>query len=204
MRDLRSVGLDVSRETLEKLERYQDLTKRWNPSINLVSKSTLESFWERHIADSAQLLNETNIPSLWLDIGSGGGLPAVVIAILLSESGPDTVMRMVESDVRKCVFLRRIGSELDLNIDVINKRIENLSYQEAPVVTARALAPLEILLGFASEHLTKDGIAVFPKGRTWQEEVRVAEKSWEFELNTTVSVTDPDASILKVKNIKAK
>ena len=118
-------GLSVSRETFLALEDFSALVKRWNPAINLVSKTTIPDFWNRHILDSAQLF--TLCPAqarLWLDLGSGGGLPGIVIAILARELRPDLRVVMVESDQRKATFLREACRSLNLRADIHSARIE--------------------------------------------------------------------------------
>ena len=138
-------GQNVSRETYHKLRDYESLIQKWSPSINLVSKSTLPDVWNRHIIDSAQVyfaaLDERS--STWTDIGSGGGLPGVVVATLALGGGRQTNVTMVESDKRKSVFLRTVIRELGLSgVKVINERIESAQIPISDIVSARALAPL--------------------------------------------------------------
>ncbi|MDP9196891.1 MAG: 16S rRNA (guanine(527)-N(7))-methyltransferase RsmG [Pseudomonadota bacterium] len=194
--------LDVSRETLHRLEMYLDLLKRWNPAINLVSASTLPDAWNRHIVDSAQLF-----PLLppgtrhVLDMGSGAGFPGLVLAIL----GVPRVT-LVESDSRKCVFLKetaRITGIAD-RVTVINRRLENLAPQDIPagpadVVTARALAPLHELLAWAVRFLAQEGTCLFLKGKTAAQEEAEARKTWSFQAERFPGRTDPEGTILRLK-----
>ena len=136
------IGQNVSRETYDKLLAYEALIQKWNPSINLVAKSTLSEVWTRHIIDSAQVyfsaMDEKS--SIWTDIGSGGGLPGIVIATLAQGDGQQIGVTMVESDKRKSVFLRTAIRELGLTeTRVINERIESAQIRVSDIVTARAL-----------------------------------------------------------------
>lgn len=192
---------DVSRETYDRLEQYSELVLKWNPTINLISKSSINQIWERHILDSAQIFSCVRSSEKWADLGSGGGFPGIVAAVLAFGSGWTTRFTLVESDQRKAAFLRNAGRELGLNLSVTADRIEQILPMGADVLTARALAPLSDLLGFASRHLVPDGIAIFPKGRTAAEEVLKARQDWVFDLTETPSKTDPDAKLLMIKGI---
>lgn len=192
--------LDVSRETLEKLKTFAELLRKWNPKINLVSKSSLDDLWPRHILDSVQIFELVPGPGKWVDLGSGGGFPGIVISILNQEERNFDVV-MVESDQRKSAFLRTAIRELDLAAKVKTERIEELECLEADVLSARALADLTKLLGFAELHLKRGGIALFPKGQSWQREDLEARQDWNYDLETVTSKTNSDAAILKIKDI---
>lgn len=196
-------NIDVSRETIERLELFQDQLIKWNRSINLVSRSTIDQFWDRHVVDSAQLLSFCDHPAKkWVDLGSGGGLPGIVISTILKERSPSTKIVLIESDRRKSSFLLQMKVMLKLNIDVLPKRILDVSCQQTEFVSARALAPLNDLLGFMKHHGHADSIGVFPKGRTYMEEIENAKRRWEFDWEAYTSETDPEAKILKVTNLK--
>lgn len=195
-------GLDVSRETFERLSAFHDLVQKWSPKINLVSKSDLADLWIRHIWDSAQVdLIEFQAKN-WIDIGSGGGFPAVVLAILAKDRDPQRQITMIESDQRKAAFLRTAIRELSLNARVLVQRVESAEPQCADVVSARALAELSQLLAFSERHLKADGTAVFMKGAQWEKEVEKASESWSFSLKSHKSKTNPSAAILEIKDIK--
>ncbi len=192
--------ISVSRETFEKLETYSRLLEKWTKSINLISNGSIQNIWERHITDSAQLYSYA--PSewaRWTDIGSGGGLPGLVVSILDSERRPVT---LIESDQRKCLFLNAVRRELDLNVTVLNGRIENQDIEKADVLSARALAPLTELLRFSQKLLLSSGVCLFPKGKTYQEELDQAELEWVFDCKAHRSATQVDARILEVSRIK--
>ncbi|MFL4469372.1 16S rRNA (guanine(527)-N(7))-methyltransferase RsmG [Tateyamaria armeniaca] len=191
---------DVSRETLEKLADYGQLLRKWTTKINLISKLSESDLEERHIWDSAQIYTPDD--KNWLDLGSGGGLPGVVVAILAQGDGHSQRMTMVESDQRKATFLRTCARELDVSFDVVAERVENLHPQSAQIVSARALASLDTLLGYAFRHLKAGGECVFMKGEAWEDEVSAAKANWRFSCDATPSRTNPKAAILRIKEIE--
>ncbi len=195
-------GQCVSRETFEALEALEALVRRWNSAINLVSKTTLVDLWQRHIVDSAQLFAHCP-PSVrhWVDIGSGGGFPGLVIAILAKESVRELHVTLVESDLRKATFLRQAVQALGLDVTVRSDRIESVPSLDADVISARAFAPLSKLLSAAALHLRHDGVALFPKGARHVEEMMEARKSWSFEAKVQPSLSESGAAILVIRNI---
>lgn len=192
---------DVSRETLDRLTRYHDLLSKWSPRINLISKSSMSEIWDRHIWDSAQIYPLATAGNQWVDIGSGGGLPGLVIATLAKERDPERQVKLMESDIRKSTFLRTVIRDLDLNAIVQIERLEAAEPAQADVLTARALADLSTLLSFAERHLKPTGQALFMKGETWEKEVEIARQSWSFDLVAHKSKTNPKAAILEVREI---
>lgn len=195
-------GQNVSRETISRLEHYETLLRKWTAKINLVSKSTLDDLWSRHILDSVQLYQCVEAdPEHWLDLGSGGGLPGIVCAVVASEKHPHCKFTLIESDERKCVFLRTAIRELDLNANVITDRIDQVQPIDADIISARALADLSTLCSFADHHLADSGLCIFPKGKTWKNEVKLARESWHFDYEAITSKTDNEAVVLKLGNI---
>ena len=195
--------LNVSRETMERLKHYESLLLKWNPKINLVSKATLNDIWERHILDSAQVFQlGAETTTNWLDIGSGGGFPGMVLATLSKEQSPDRQIALVESDQRKCAFLRTVARETDCKVQVYAERIEKLPPQNANVLTARALADLTKLLEFADLHLAPKGTCLFQKGASWEKELQAAQDSWRFEYEAIKSETSDEAVILRINGIE--
>lgn len=193
---------DVSRETIERLEHYVALLEKWNPKINLVSKSTLADAWGRHIQDSLQIL--ALAPDgwrSWVDLGSGGGFPGLVVAIAALEARPNTKITLIESDQRKCAFLRTVIRETGVNADVIADRIEQVSPLAADVVSARALADLSTLLGYAIRHGAPGFVALLPKGETWQKELSTAQQQWEFNCAAYKSETEEKSVILRIEGV---
>ncbi len=197
------VSNDVSRETLGRLGLYAGLLKKWNKSINLVGRSTLPNLWARHFQDSAQIF-ELFPPSTtsYADLGSGAGLPGLVIATLAKQSGAEFRTTCVESDQRKAVFLRTVIRELQLNATVVAQRIETAAPLSAEVLSARALAPLSKLLPFAKRHLTPDGKAIFLKGSGYLREIEQVQREWSFDIQTIPSKTDPDGAVLILGGIR--
>lgn len=195
-------ALDVSRETMARLERYAALLEKWNPAINLVSRESLNDVWSRHILDSAQIF--ALLPDgarSWADLGSGGGFPGLVVAILAGEAAPDLKVTLVESDARKAAFLSTAAHDLGLSVTVRAHRIENLAPLAADVVSARALAPLTDLLAFAARHLAPGGRALFLKGATYPQERAAALAHWSFDVQTHSSKTDAAGVILSIGDI---
>lgn len=193
--------LNVSRETLDRLKIFEQVLLKWNPKINLVSRNSLEDLWTRHIIDSVQVFRCVPPPKHWVDMGSGGGLPGVIVAIMAAEESPDTKVTLIESDLRKSAFLRTTARECGANITVISKRIEQAEPQNADVLSARALADLSLLLEFSERHLSSTGTALFPKGANWKKEVDNARQRWRFDLEPITSLTEPDAVVLKIEGV---
>jgi 16S rRNA (guanine527-N7)-methyltransferase len=194
----KAIGRSVSRETYAKLESYVDLLKSESENQNLIAAGTIDSLWNRHIMDSAQLCPLIQRSENLLDIGSGAGLPGIVIAILTS--APIT---LVEPRKLRAAFLGRVVAELELLVEVRCAKVEHLS-GTFDVITARAVAKLSKLLTI-SQHLTHRGTRwVLPKGRSWKSELAEAELKWHYDVQAVPSMTDPDAEILVLSNVRAK
>ena len=199
----KSFGLSVSRETIERLEEYHALLIKWNSKINLVSRSTIKDAWTRHFRDSAQIYQYSPENwSHWVDLGSGGGFPGAVIAILAAELNPSGRVTLVESDQRKSAFLRNVFRETGVAATVIAKRIEQIDPLGADVISARALAELKQLFHLAHVHAAPNCTYLFPKGENWQKEMLVAEESWSFTHSLIKSETDPKAIVLKIRELR--
>lgn len=188
---------NVSRETLALLETHAKLLKSWNRRINLVSTGTLDALWTRHFLDSAQLLRLAPPARRWVDLGSGGGFPGAVVAIMARDM-TETVL--IEADQRKAAFLGALSRQTT-GFKVISERIERVEPQCGDVVSARALAPLGRLLGHVHRHLKPDGRAILPKGRKVRGEIRQALEHWRFDCETYPSETSSDAVILSIGGI---
>jgi 16S rRNA (guanine527-N7)-methyltransferase len=218
----------VSRETLEYLTTYARLLEQWSKVQDLVAPSTLGDLWHRHMADSAQLLliadakSDTNraigvqeaagrevapaAPLLWADLGTGAGFPGMVIAIMNADR-PGFRMRLYESNTRKCSFLREVARQTQAPVDILCTRIEeSATHPTVPslhVVTARALAPLESLLGLAAPLLADTTVALFLKGRNALREIEAATRDWRFDVELHPSLTDPDGRIVAIRHLKS-
>ncbi len=186
-------------ETSERLAAYRSLLLRWNARINLISAETAAEIDQRHIADCAQL--GTLLPSHGpvADIGSGAGLPGMVLAILK----PDREFHLVESDKRKAAFLVEASAQLKLPMVRVHAcRAENAKLPPLAAITARALAPLAFLLPYADKFLAPGGVALFPKGKAAEKELTEAAKDWHFTLERFPSITNSEATILRLSNIQ--
>ncbi len=192
---------NVSRETIDKLRQFEALVQKWTKKINLVSTGDAKHIWERHIVDSMQVYQHADVDGAWLDLGSGGGFPGIVAAIMAQADAPERRFTLVDSDQRKCAFLRTAVRELSLSASVFAERIEEVPPQGASVVTARALGDLKGLLGHVERHLAPGGVALLPKGATWQKEHDIASAFWSYDLDVIPSKTNADASILIIKEL---
>ena len=195
--------IDVSRETIAKLDSYAALLRKWNPAINLVAKSTISELWTRHFLDSAQLLElmEPNA-TRWVDLGSGGGFPGLVVAVLAQELAPNLLVTCIESDGRKAAFLSTVVRELGLSAQVLSDRIEDISPLNADIVSARALAPLPDLLGLAHRHMAQNGIALLLKGEKAGAELKEALDTYRFTVTEYPSKTAPNAAVLSIGELR--
>jgi len=184
---------------LADLERFQVRLADWNTRINLVSEASLAEFWPRHAFDSAQLPPLAPAARTWVDIGAGAGFPGLVLAILLKQT-PGARVHLVESVAKRSAFLAEVVGALDLPAQVHNARAEALSLT-ADVVTARAVAPLTKLLGYAQPFLARGAVGLFLKGQGAAAEIAEARKLWRFTCNTLPSLSDPSGRILRVEGL---
>jgi 16S rRNA (guanine527-N7)-methyltransferase len=197
-------GLDVSRETSEKLHLLERELRRWQAIKNLVGPATLDRIWDRHIVDSLQLLSLAPDAKTWLDLGSGAGFPGLVLAIAGAERG--LKVHLVESNSRKCAFLRHISRLTGAGATVHEARLETVIpgfVGQADVVSARALAALPQLLEWTEPLLKAGTIGLFPKGRDAETELTEARKRWTFEADILPSQTDSEARILRITSIES-
>ncbi len=209
---------DVSRETCDRLALYADLLKQWQKTINLVAPKTLDEVWLRHFTDSAQLFRLIPRSARHLvDLGSGGGFPGLVLAILAAEKRPERgaetglpglSVTLVESDTRKAAFLRDVARRLGLVVDIMPTRIESIvksaSLKSADVITSRALAPLSRLFQLVEPLVMPKTLALFLKGRTVADEIEAARRAWDFDLELVPSVTEDDARITVIRKLERK
>ncbi len=194
------IKLDVSRETMDRLQLYVQLLKKWNQKINLIAEGSIKDIWRRHIADCLQLVpiieKHASARATICDIGSGAGLPGVVVACALTNP-----VILVESDLRKVAFLRQAKAELGLkNIKIMAERIENCALK-VDIVTARALAPIKDLLQYSQNLMHKNAFCVFLKGENWAKEIAEAAADWQFDMAETVSLTCGQGRVVRLYNI---
>lgn len=186
-------------DQMERLETYLDLLAEWNEKMNLVGPATLPDFWNRHVLDSAQLLDLAPEARTWADLGTGAGLPGVVLAIL-GRGRPGFHVHLVESLQKRCRFLDEVVRRLDLPATVHNARAEDIRLK-ADVVTARACAPLTRLLAFARPYLKQGALGLFLKGQDVQAELEQARRDWDLEAEVLQSRSDERGRIVKVRRL---
>ncbi|MBA1143525.1 16S rRNA (guanine(527)-N(7))-methyltransferase RsmG [Mesorhizobium neociceri] len=193
----------VSRETFECLVAFEQLFLKWNRSINLAAPSTLDDVWGRHILDSAQLARIAPDAKRWVDLGSGGGFPGLVLAFLLVERDGASI-DLVESNRKKASFLQAVIGQFGLPARVVARRIDDsYAFVSAPeIVTARALAALPALLDLSAPWLTKGSRALFHKGRDYRVEVEESTHRWAFDLVEHPSMTDAHGVILELADLR--
>lgn len=196
-RDQFQTLFDVSRETMERLDIYAAELTRWTEKINLVSHASLADLWRRHFADSAQLVRLAEEQSgLWADFGSGAGFPGLVVSALQ----PERPMVLVESDQRKAAFLASTSRKMGVDVRIESARIEAVAPLSAHIISARALANLDQLLQFAAIHRAAGAICLFLKGAQADSELTAARRNWHIDVERVTSLTDPNATILKIRD----
>jgi 16S rRNA (guanine527-N7)-methyltransferase len=195
----------VSRETVDRLKIYESVLRKWQRAVNLVAPATLPNIWTRHFADSLQIANLVpETAKKLVDIGSGGGFPGLVLAAHFADSGGPSVT-LVESDQRKCAFLREAARSMEISVDILSTRIENDANLTAlvgvDVVTARALAPLGRLLSLVAPFVSGETSCIFMKGRDAGREIEEARRSWRFDTREQPSITDTQAKIIVIRHL---
>ena len=189
---------DVPRETMARLDAFAALLREESQSHNLVSRSTLDQLWVRHIADSAQLLAFAPSPEArWIDLGSGAGFPGLIVAAL--HAGPVT---LVEERKLRADFLRRAAAVLGVEVDVRQARVERLLPVPFDVISARAFAPLPRLLDLGTGLSTTNSVWILPKGRNAKTELEALGASWQGDFRLEASVTDPEARIIVATGVR--
>lgn len=199
---------NVSRETIARLRRYAEELSRWSKRINLIGPSTVDAIWERHIADSWQLVSLFPQAKHWVDLGTGAGLPGMVIAAHCETKrleDPDMRVDLVESNRKKTAFLRAVKPHIAPSTIIHDRRLEDAipTIPRPDIVTARALASLDQLLSWNADWLMQGTRGVFPKGRGFQEEIYIAQSQWQFECVIHKSMIDADSVILEISDLRA-
>lgn len=195
----------VSRETMDRFAEYESCLLAWQQKINLVSASTIPMIWHRHFWDSAQLARLVpQSATTWVDLGSGAGLPGLVLALMIGEKRPFKV-HLVESDQRKSVFLREVIRRTGAPAVVLNARMEApetiAAIGHCDGVSARACAPLDRLLGWSQPYFGPETVGLFLKGVKVEDELTAAQKSWKFDYSQFPSEADAEGVILKVERL---
>jgi 16S rRNA (guanine527-N7)-methyltransferase len=195
----------VSRETLERLDRFVPLFLEWQRTVNLVAPSTVAHVWTRHIADSLQLIDLAPGARTWIDVGSGGGFPGLIIACALA-SHPGVSIHLVEANTRKAAFLREAqrltGAPARVHTQRMEEFVQNFS-GEVDIICARAVSPLKSLLDLTFPLLQRpQTVGLFPKGKNAEDELREASNSWTMRATLVASRTDPAGRIIAIRDLE--
>ena len=195
----------VPRGTIGTLEEFLELLLHWNGRINLFSRKEAADLWTRHVLDSAQLLPlAPESARTWLDVGSGGGFPGIICAIIAKYQRRSISFTLVESDRRKAAFLREAAIRFELPVTVLSARIEEITLISQDIISARALATLEKLLGYTSPFSHSGTTFLFPKGRQSEMELTEARKYWHMRVIHVPSRTDAEGSILRISEVNRR
>lgn len=192
-------NLNVSRETLQKINKFIKILLLWNNRLNLISRNTESDILERHIIDSLQLSNYLSPDDQILDFGTGAGFPGMVLNIAGYKN-----ITLIDSVRKKCDFLLAVKKELNLSAIIVNDRVETIQKIPCNVITARAVAPLDKLLKLIQPHYNKNVTCWFFKGKTYLDEIAKAEKLWKFNYKSYRSITSAESVILKITDIEWK
>ena len=189
--------VDVSHGTFLKLKLYHDLLLKWQNTINLIGKDTIGDSWNRHFLDSLQiikLLPDNN--KTIVDLGSGAGFPGMILAIM-----GFTHVHLIESDSRKCAFLKEVARITETKISIHNTRIENNTVENIDIFVSRACASLDNLLHLCKKNISRETICLFHKGKNYSNENTDARINWNYDIEVTPSIIDPQSVILKLSNV---
>jgi 16S rRNA (guanine527-N7)-methyltransferase len=193
----------VSETALVRLDQFVAHLLAWQAHTNLIADSTIPSIWTRHLADSLQLIDLAPDARRWIDLGAGGGFPGLAIACVLADR-PGAVVHLVESRIKKANFLREVAHALNLPVEVYAERAENCGERlagQADIVTARALASLNVLCGYAAPLVRQGAVALFPKGQDVEVELTEASKYWTIESELIPSRTSPAGRIIRISSL---
>lgn len=189
-------------QQMDSLRTYADLLAKWQKAVNLVAPDSLAAMWSRHFADSAQLVPLIGSARTCIDFGAGAGFPGLVCAVLMADKR-ETTFHLVESNARKCAFLREVARQTGTAVEIHNARIEDMAARgkvnRSDVVMARGVAPLGRLLELAEPYFRLGAVGLFPKGRRAEQEVADAKRTWQFQLHAHASMTDPGSRILEIR-----
>jgi 16S rRNA (guanine527-N7)-methyltransferase len=193
-------------ETLSRLKVYAGLLKKWQRAVNLIGKSSLDDLWVRHVADSLQVSDAVPEARHWLDLGSGAGFPGLVTAIKYAQD-PSALVHLIEADRRKCAFMQTVARETSAAAIIHCGRIEDVLpaiTEKIDAVSARALAPLAMLIGYAENFIAQGAVGVFPKGKHFADELTASLTVGKYLITTIASHTDPEARLVLVRRASAE
>ncbi|MBP3346941.1 MAG: 16S rRNA (guanine(527)-N(7))-methyltransferase RsmG [Alphaproteobacteria bacterium] len=192
----------VSRETMDRLKAYEASLYEWQNRMNLVSKNSLENAWKRHFQDSMQLFSLLPQQGIVYDFGSGAGFPGMVLAVMSVEKTPYLKFRLVESIKKKTLYLNEVKKITGIsNVEILNKRIEDIPAEAADVITSRAMASLSDLLKYAQKFCTRKTKCIFLKGKSYADEIAEAKKIWKFNAEVLPSQESDEGVILIITDI---
>ena len=196
---------NVSRETFEQLKTYESLLREWQNKFNLVSNSSLEDCWNRHFVDSAQLFKYIPKEAKTLvDFGSGAGFPGMVLAIMAKEKTPYLKVSLIESITKKTLYLNEVKKICQVDVEIINQRIENIKKEKVDVITSRAMTSLDNLFNYTKNFASTKTTCIFPKGKKYAEEIEEAKKHWSFDCQIFDSETSEEGKILVISHLLKK
>lgn len=195
----------ISSALIDRLKVYQASLNEWQSKMNLVSNASLEDAWHRHFEDSIQLFDliPSSAKTLY-DFGSGAGFPGMVLAVLAQDLLPGLEVTLVESTNKKTLYLKHVAQLLSTRVNIINDRIENIKAQPADVITSRALTSLTDLLNYSEKFCHKGTVCIFPKGKKHQEEIDLAHRKWNFDVEIYASCSSDEGAILTITNLRRK
>lgn len=193
---------NVSRETIELLRVYEKSLHEWQTKFNLVSNASLEDAWNRHFLDSIQLFKfiPEGAKSL-CDFGSGAGFPGMVLAVLAAEKTPYLKVSLIESIRKKTLYLNEVSKITGVNVEILNERIENIKSRQFDVITSRAMASLSELLNYTQKFFKKNTTCIFPKGKSYADEIAEAKRLWNFKCDVVPSEQSDEGVILIITNL---
>lgn len=195
--------VDVSRETYERLEIYAELLARWNRKINLVSPESIADLWRRHVVDSVQLARlAPEAARSWVDLGSGAGLPGLLVAAVRQEAFPLEKMVLIDSDQRKAAFMAEASRAMQVPVTIEIRRLgEPTEPEPFDVISARALAPLPKLLDYAEPFVSDRSICLFPKGKNRSSEIETASLAWSITIDEIQSRSSDESAVLRLQDV---
>jgi 16S rRNA (guanine527-N7)-methyltransferase len=193
---------NVSRETIEKLNKYEDFLVRSNKLLNLIGKKTENHIFSRHFTDSAQIYDLVENKSEIIDLGSGAGFPGVILKILMDYNKIDVNMTLIEKSPKKCKFLQDLTDKLDLKIKIVNLKIENFKFNKISTIVSRAFKSTVDTMDILFKNNDKIKSIILLKGKTYQQELENAKKKYTFDVEKFRSITSDESFIFKITNIK--
>jgi 16S rRNA (guanine527-N7)-methyltransferase len=193
---------NVSRETIEKLNKYKDFLISSNKLLNLIGKTTENNIFSRHFVDSAQIYDLIEDNSEIIDLGSGAGFPGVILKILIDYHKKDGNITLIEKSAKKCKFLQDLTDKLDLNIKIVNLKIENFKLNKISTIVSRAFKNTADTIDILFKNNDKIESIILLKGKTYQQELEEAKKKYTFDVEKFRSITSDESFIIKIANIK--